>query len=647
MLSEVNNAKTVKAYRGDIDGLRAIAVISVMMYHFSVWPFTGGFVGVDVFFVISGYLITGGILKENSHHDFSFSEFYTRRARRLFPALLSTIAISYAVAFLAFSPTDFEKMSASTVFALTGISNFYFWMSADYFDSASILKPLLHTWSLSVELQFYLVWPIAIILLAKLGRIAVATGVILLTAAGFALSLYAIMYDSTGAYYLTQYRFWEFAAGGLAFLFRRSDFFNRLSSLHGLICLMGIALVLYPVFTYSTSTTFPGLNAIMPVIGSMMIILSGDRTLGGNVLASRPASYIGEISYSLYLVHWPVVVFSQYILVKEFSGASGLLLIAASFVLAIPMHRFIEKPLRKPDALKLSGAAFCLSCSGIAMAFMVPASTSWADKGWVWRLPEQIQKINSLDITSMQQYVASTENVLKAHSDFANNGKPRLLIIGDSQSADISNIMKENGFLDKFDAITRPVNTRCRAIFVNQNERERYWNEENGGTMALPEFIPMCDKQMNEATDPHILKESDVIFIAMKWRDESLPKMKEAIEVITKRSNAKIFLFGNKNLAKSSIDLVNTFGRVSGISEFAAQNRDFISEEINKKISQMSGYTFVDMMKVVCQKKNSCEVVTDKFDPIFFDQVHLTREGAIYLGPKFKKVLSQSGLEMK
>lgn len=647
MVTGVEKLKPVKAYRGDIDGLRAIAVLSVMLYHFSVWPFTGGFVGVDVFFVISGYLITGGILKDDSHHSFSYSDFYVRRARRLFPALLSTVLFSYAVAFYAFSPFDFEKMSASTVFALSGLSNFYFWMSADYFDSASILKPLLHTWSLSVELQFYLLWPLILISLARFGRLTVAVGATTVTLLGFILSLYAIKHDSTGAYYLTQYRFWEFAAGGLVFLFRRSEISNYTVRIHSLIFVAGLALVISPVFLYSVNTTFPGVNAVMPVVGSMMVILSGDKSRVGHLLALKPINYIGEISYSLYLVHWPLVVFAQYILVKEFSGISGLLLLIASLVLAIPMHRFIEKPLRHPKAFNLSGPAFCLACSCFAIVIMVPSASSWADKGWVWRLPEQIQKINSLDVPSMQKYVASTENILKSRQDFAYNGKPKLLIIGDSQSADISNILKENGFLDEFDAITRSVNTRCRAIFVNKNEREKYWKEENGGTIALPQFIPMCDEQMDKATDPHILKEADVIFIAMKWRDESLPKMKEAISLIKKYSTAKVFLFGNKNLVKSSIDLVNSFGRLNGISEFGAKNRDTSSEIINKKLSNGAGYIFVDMMKVVCPKQNSCEVVTDKFEPIFFDQVHLTREGAIFLGSNFKQVLAQSGLLLK
>ena len=640
MLIEVESARPVKAYRGDIDGLRAIAVISVMLYHFSVWPFTGGFVGVDVFFVISGYLITGGILKDDSHHHFSFSDFYTRRARRLFPALIATIGISYAVAFFTFSPFDFEKMSASTVFALTGISNFYFWMSADYFDSASILKPLLHTWSLSVELQFYLVWPLLLIVLARFGRMAVASGAVVVTLAGFALSLYAISHDSTGAYYLTQYRFWEFAAGGLVFLFRRSAAFNRLVSVHGALFALGIALVLYPVFTYSTNTTFPGINALMPVIGSMLIILSGDKAVAGHVLASRPASYIGEISYSLYLIHWPVVVFTQYILVKEFTGLAGLLLVVASFALAIPMHRFIEKPLRKPGSLKLSGPAFCVACSCVAIVILIPSASSWVGKGWVWRLPKELRDINSTDVKEYNAYLWRQFSHLSKRTEFMNNGKEKLIITGDSQSADILNMLIESGELDNYDYVLKLIYTQCRSPYVEKHERKYFFEKVNIGTITRPDLIDGCNAQMDSLMESDILNKADKIYIAMKWYDQSVPYLSKTVDKLHKLTNAKIYIFGNKFLSKSSIDIVNSFGRLQGIEKYASRFHDKKSEKINKQISKIRGITFVNMMKLTCPKNNECHVLTDNRHPIYFDAFHLSKDGANFLGPKFNEYIA-------
>lgn len=152
-----------KYYRPDIDGLRAIAVIFVILYHFNVGLFSGGFVGVDIFFVISGYLITKGILEKQHEGAFEFSDFYFRRVRRLIPALLATIVVSYIAAYILFSPADFKQMSGSTVYAISGLSNLFFWMESGYFDTSSIVKPLLHTWSLSVEIQFYIIWPFFVV----------------------------------------------------------------------------------------------------------------------------------------------------------------------------------------------------------------------------------------------------------------------------------------------------------------------------------------------------------------------------------------------------------------------------------------------------------------------------------------------------
>lgn len=186
-------------YRPDIDGLRAIAVLAVILYHFKVPFFTGGFVGVDVFFVISGYLITKGILSQQDEGRFKLGEFYTRRVRRLIPALLFTIAVSYALSALLFSPNDFKQMSGSTVYALTGISNIFFWLESGYFDSAAIVKPLLHTWSLSVEIQFYALWPIILLSTYRLTKSALPTAAIFLL--GSAVAYYFLRVDAVGAFF--------------------------------------------------------------------------------------------------------------------------------------------------------------------------------------------------------------------------------------------------------------------------------------------------------------------------------------------------------------------------------------------------------------------------------------------------------------
>ena len=259
-------------YRADIDGLRALAVVAVIFYHFGIFGFSGGFVGVDVFFVISGYLITKWIVSSCHKKSFCFLEFYSRRARRLFPALLATIIATYWTAFFIFPPRDFEQMSASTLFSLMGVSNIYFWLNSNYFDNFSSLKPLLHTWSLSVELQFYLVWPFVLVfLLRKIKELLVP--VVALASVGSLISVFYFSHDSSGAFFLMPFRINEFFFGAIVVFLERV---RVTRALQNLIYCLGLFLILCSVFFYdSKGTSFPGVAVFAPVIGSALMILGG------------------------------------------------------------------------------------------------------------------------------------------------------------------------------------------------------------------------------------------------------------------------------------------------------------------------------------------------------------------------------------
>lgn len=628
-------------YRDDIDGLRAIAVVSVMLYHFIIGPFTGGFVGVDIFFVISGYLITSGIVKQAEAGKFNFPEFYVRRARRLFPALLFTILLTYIAAFFLFSPVDFANMSGSTVFALTGLSNIFFWMESDYFDLASIVKPLLHTWSLSVELQFYLVWPAILLFIIKYGKKITGLGVILVTGAGLISAIYALKHDATGAFYLTQYRFHEFSIGGIVFLVGRSKLVSMKYYMPNLFFIVGSAMVFYSIFSFTSHTHFPGSNALIPVVGAALMILSGDKSKLSKILSIRPVSYVGEISYSLYLIHWPLFVFAQYIMIRDLSDFERSALVMVTFASAILMHRFIEKPFRDTKIYPMTGPAFSLACACIAMSIMLPASSSWANRGWVWRLPEQVRQINNFDLKALENYVWDKQVKLASEKQFSNNGKEKLLIIGDSQSADIVNILNESRMIDKYDIVARTVSYECGAPYVSKEKRGKYWGYENQVIINSPQLIPSCEKQMDSAIDANLLSQADKIFISMKWESYSTSKIQEAINKISSLTSAKIYIFGNKTLSKSSIDLVNAFGRVNGVDKYASEFRNPSSDDINKQISLIKGATFVDMMNIICPEKDSCHVLTKELKPVFFDPAHLTREGAIFLSADFSGLLSK------
>jgi peptidoglycan/LPS O-acetylase OafA/YrhL len=298
----------LQTYRPEIDGLRAVAVISVLLYHVGVLQFSGGYVGVDVFFVISGFLITRIIFEEASRTGtFSFSNFYLRRLRRLFPALLTTVAISFLFGYWLLSPLNFREFGGSAITALTSVSNFFFWAHSGYFDTAAISKPLLHTWSLSVEEQFYLVWP-AFIATLTLKKWPVP---VVLLAAGAASLLFNIPFssgDTSTIFYLTPFRVFEFVIGAILIWLPQISRYR----INQALTLGGLLLIAFSVLTYTQKTIFPSFHALPPCIGAACVIYAGNNPIAKLLLGNRLSVFIGKISYSLYLVHWPLIVFYRY-----------------------------------------------------------------------------------------------------------------------------------------------------------------------------------------------------------------------------------------------------------------------------------------------------------------------------------------------
>lgn len=628
--------KQVKAgYRPDIDGIRAIAVLSVIFYHFGIPGFSGGFTGVDIFFVISGYLITNGIVRGVDTGKFTFGDFYIRRTRRLIPALLFTISATYIASLFILSPKDLASLSGSTVYALTGISNIYFWMQSGYFDNFSSLKPLLHTWSLSVELQFYLLWPFYLIALCRKTRnnAARAVGVIVFIVLFAFLSIWFINVDSSGAFYLTPFRMHEFAIGAVG-VFVSNVLRNK--KINGLVYLTGMISILYPIFYFDIkSIVFPGFYALIPCVGTMLLIISGDKTKFSEVLAHRLPNYIGEISYSLYLVHWPVYVLSSYIIVFTPDTNQICWMLALTVVLSILLYHCIEKPFRSVHKARLSGPSFSLACTLAAIVIIVPSASSWANNGWEWRLPEEIRMINQLDKKDAFDYTWVEQRALAQKSGFEkNSNKTKVLVIGDSQSADLINMMQESGLIEKEDVVARTIYFDCGSNFVEDNESEKYFTKLNARTIAKPELIPICKSQMQEAMNPDLLRQADKVYIAFLYQPNLVDYVIHGVEKLHSMTDAKVFLIGRKNLSKSSIEIVNSFNRIVGVERFATQFRDEDTYSINKQLAAASGVKFINMMNYICPKKDKCLALTDDNKPVFYDPPHLTKFGAKYLAEK-------------
>jgi peptidoglycan/LPS O-acetylase OafA/YrhL len=445
-----------KKYRSDIDGLRAIAVLTVVLYHFGVTTFSGGFVGVDVFFVISGFLITRLILDAARKKTFTFGNFYLRRARRLLPAMLFTIFVSFVLGGFLFTPIQFERLGGSALHGLLSISNFFFWNESGYFDAESSLKPLLHLWSLSVEEQFYFIWPLSLVLLLKLpyNRIATPLVVMLAGVASWAFAEWCLKVDPAAAFYLLPSRIVEFCLGAIMVWVVGRELPAWLDGwLREVALLIGLVLIGYATISFNKNTPFPGTNALIPCIGAGLALFGGTSRLLGSILRSRPMVFTGLISYSLYLCHWPIFVFYTYISGSvELSLAEVVGLTVFTFLIATLMYRFIERPFRfakpGPDAT-LSTTRFALACSLLCLVMAYTSASSWANGGWYWRLGNVEELTELFDVERMQEETINYQLEFVRGTSFGRR-KNRILVVGDSHARDVSNglhmVLSDSGF---------------------------------------------------------------------------------------------------------------------------------------------------------------------------------------------------------
>ena len=352
MLESTSSHVTDHVYRPDIDGLRAIAVGSVVVFHAFPWLVPGGYVGVDVFFVISGFLITTNILGGLSTGTFTIRGFYDRRVRRIFPALAVVLATTYALGWVTLFDKEFEQLGKHVAGGAFFVSNLFLWAEAGYFDTASEVKPLVHLWSLGIEEQFYIVWPLVLWAMSRFGRRTGSTLVAstaLLMAGSFTLGLLAL--DSVGGYYSPINRFWELLIGALLAIVsfgRLTPLLERLGERRAHAgATLGMALVIVPMFALDGTSSFPGWNAIPPTVGAALLIASGPTTWWGrHVLSHRLMIGIGLISYPLYLWHWPLLVYAR--IMSSGVPAAGIRVgaVAIAVVLSYLTYRLVERPLR-------------------------------------------------------------------------------------------------------------------------------------------------------------------------------------------------------------------------------------------------------------------------------------------------------------
>lgn len=387
MPDEVFSRPQINKYRPDIDGLRAVAVLFVIGFHVAPNTFRGGFVGVDIFFVISGYLISGILFREVSSADFSYRKFYGRRIRRIFPALAVVLIASLIFGYVILSPIDLSHMAVDIASAAGFVANLQFWREASYFDGASNLKPALHLWSLGVEEQYYIIWPLIVALLMTRVRhfLTILTTVLI---SSFIISFVLTYRDPTGAYFLPFSRFWELMLGSiLAYieLFPHrgvvTDFMAK-QSFHlpinsasvgivrnGISCL-GVCLFVFALFRITNDTAFPGWWALAPTLGAFFMIAAGpSAVINRRLLSTRVAIFFGVISYPLYLWHWPALAFLRnFDRNPALSSWFRIVIAIISVILAWLTYRFVEKPVRYGKHLNIKTISLMIVMTAIGVS---------------------------------------------------------------------------------------------------------------------------------------------------------------------------------------------------------------------------------------------------------------------------------------
>lgn len=369
-------------YRPDIDGLRGVSIISVVLFHAHAPGFSGGFVGVDVFFVISGFLITTIIRDELERGDFRLVDFYDRRIRRIFPAFAAVCLFCLAAGLVVSMPEDLKNFGKSLASSAFFVSNLYFHSQAGYFDSEALTKPLLHSWSLSVEEQFYLIWPC---LMIALWRFVPGARRLPLILTGLAASLLYAEWligrgNQSAAFYLLPSRAWELLAGAsLALLLPGLRIGPRIAELLGIV---GLGLIAGAVVGLSEGRDFPGLNAVFPCLGAVLLIAAGSAhaSLATRLLSMRGLVLVGVISYSLYLWHWPLFSYWQLTFDRPPGVAETCALIAASLLAATLSYRYIEQPFRRRAVIPRLRRTF-IAGFGVMAAFIAAGGGLSASKG--------------------------------------------------------------------------------------------------------------------------------------------------------------------------------------------------------------------------------------------------------------------------
>lgn len=620
-------------YRADIDGLRALAVVPVVLYHIGVPGFAGGFVGVDIFFVISGYLICGMIDADLRNGTFSLGDFYKRRILRILPALFVMFLATTVLAYVFFLPVELEDYAKSLASAIASVSNIYFAGTAGYFDVPAETKPLLHTWSLGVEEQFYLITPLFMLFayryLPKHARLLFAVVAALSLAAAYAVS----HRNQTFVFYLTPFRAWELALGALlAIRFipaPGTEFGKTICGVLGMLLLLGAILLGSPAAPLLLMTSLAS-------VGAVMVIASSERGLSvaGKLLSIKPMLFIGLISYSLYLWHWSLIVFQRTdaLFFNELSGLTRAALIAAMVGIAFLSWKFVEMPFRAKGRSVSRYTVFGITGSATAAALALCGLILLVG-GAPFRFPERVVAIGSYlaydpkpAFRAGQCYLSTNRQQLDVESCMKPDPtRPNYLLVGDSHAAHLwfglSSAMPDVNVMQATASACRPAVMPVSLLDTR-----------------------VCPKLMQFVFNDFLAHNKvDRILLSASWKDEDIPGLIDTLDTLKSRGQ-DVTVLGPIVEYDGALPRLLADGilrdkpvaqrmRTSGILERDQAMRDVVTSK---------GAAYLSVYDLVC-RDGRCDEFAEGDIPLQFDAGHLTAEGSVAVARRLPASLRRAG----
>lgn len=653
-------------YRADIDGLRAVAIVPVVLFHAGLDSFRGGFVGVDVFFVISGFLITGLILPEIERGAFSIAGFYERRIRRILPALFAVLIFASAVATWILLPGDLVAFGRSALATALFTSNFVFWQESGYFASAAEEMPLLHTWSLAVEEQFYILFPLGLLLVARrLGRrylLATVTVVVV----SFASSVIVLGVDRDAAFYLAPTRAWELGLGALLAMgaFRPSHH----SQVRHLVAVLGAAAIAWSVARFSAATPFPGVAALLPCAGTAAIIWagSGGHNVIGDLLSRRPFVLTGLVSYSLYLWHWPLLAFARYYRLGALGVLDTLVVLTVATAAAILSWRYVERPFRGKSGLMNRRQLFAVTAAAMVAATGFGLATM-ASGGFPVRVDDAVRGLvaaahdrRPLDwrCAEVTPDDVKAGRLCRVGSEAA---APSFVVWGDSHARVMADAIGE--------AAARHGRSGLLAIRSACAPLPGVRRTDHGARRQCPEFnraVISAVEARPEIVDVILVGRWALLAEGVRYAHEygstvlladadtgvpSLPENRRVFERSLESTVERLRRAGKRVWIVASVpevgwDVPSTLARAHRFGrdlQIAPTRRQFLARQAFvfatlEDLTVAAGITVLRPDTVLCPQ-TTCAIVVDG-RPLYFDGHHLTLHGARLLEPLFESVFS-------